>query len=190
VFIVGPRGVGKSTFAAALSAELGYGWACGEISAEIIKAKAQMLAQVDELNGYAYGASVDALTFWRETLTEKKDAWRPELIALGNFARSIVADYWIQQVLARPARICVGVRTADEVVARARRGYADFWIRIERPGHTAPPDNYDPELAQWLAGMFVVSASSVEALQAQAHDYASTIRDYFERLQMRRGLGH
>ncbi len=145
VIVVGEIGVGKTAFCAALAEACT--WTVGETGMVIARDMAQHKAVVDP-----YYDKKE----WFEKITQPstKNYHRRELVSFGNLMTAIRPDYLIDECCAAGHRIIAGVRRHREVEARLSSGFHDIYVKIERPGWTAPRDSFElHEIATFLKGI-------------------------------------
>lgn len=171
IFVVGARGVGKTTFAKALAKQ--SGWATAEASFYLSKILAQYI-KTSQAGKVAF-SGLDIL----DQIIDNKAAWTKELIAMGDAITSVRGDCLIDMAL-KDAKIVCGVRRKIEVEARAMHEKNDVWIVVDNPDR-AKPDNYELSFDYLSAvigcGIYRVPPCTANELDDCARRLAETLRD-------------
>lgn len=182
IYIVGPAGAGKSSFAKLLGAALERAtpaaWPVGDTSGPLIRWLAEIRA-ADAAGGVPGAASVNS---WQTHILENKEQFRPQLVKLADVARSILAFALVAKVENAGARIVTGLRRREEFPCGAlvaSEHMPEFSVRakvegriviyVDCPGKPAA-DGFDAEFYSVLAHYRVSQRGilSTEGLAYQA----------------------
>jgi hypothetical protein len=157
--VIGKARHGKTTFARALSDEMGLGY----------MDTSTPLVQVET-------ARIEALGIKKETWDWERDRPnRPHLVATGDALKLVAPTFWVDACYAR-CDVCSGVRRQEELKAVVEK-YNPVIFYVVRPGHPGDPnDNFDIFYDPW--SMLLVAATSVADLRAAAERFSRGYREH------------
>jgi energy-coupling factor transporter ATP-binding protein EcfA2 len=170
VFVCGPRGSGKSTFANFLG--VFTGWRAAETSHVLMRDLARMRARNDERRN-----SCQLL----KEIENQREKYREHLISLGDFVCGVRATYLIDECLRDPnVRIITGVRREREVIGRVcdtrvKGNLRDVWVLMHRSNWIAPLDPWEPKCLGGVPDVKVIVNDNLAALQTAAKELAKEL---------------
>lgn len=194
IYIVGPAGSGKSSFARCLAAALersssARSWPVADTSAPLVRWLAEILAaappQVQHEKGHE-----GLVAEWQAYILEHKEAYRSQLVRVGEVARSILAYALVANGERAGGRILTGLRKREEFPCGAlvspehmpefssrAKVEGRIVIYVDRRGSVVE-DGFEAEFYSALAHYRVVNTDSIlsnEGLSYQAQMLAEKI---------------